>query len=314
MNALLKALFASVTLFATHAVAEELVLSNASVRVALSSTGGRITEYALNGQNILYRDPEQANWKWNGKGYKELDSGRCDIGPPAIIPKHFDLWLGEWQLEKTGDLSARMTSVTNEELGVQLIREVELAKKGSELRFTQIIKNISSEQKRYCHFGRTFVTGDGTCIVPLNPASRYPKGYLQYERTDAGQVILLSPPDDPAVTVKDGALFISEPPRLPKLAIDSMDGWIAFHSRRNLLFVKQFKTFPDQTYGEPCGNTVAIWYSGPRCELEPLGPWEWIEPGKMTSFTETWSLIQCPFSNTESGHILPFIRKTFPPR
>ena len=116
-------LMAAGMLVAGNCFSDQLSISNETTRVVLDSTGGRLIEYSLGGKNILYVDPSLENWKWDGKGYQELDGGRCDIGPAAILPKHYDLWLGEWELEKTGKFSMRATSVINEELGVQLVRD-----------------------------------------------------------------------------------------------------------------------------------------------------------------------------------------------
>ncbi|VGO13345.1 hypothetical protein PDESU_01901 [Pontiella desulfatans] len=299
------------------ASADQLSITNASTRVVLDSTGGRLTEYSLNGNNILYVDPAIGDWAWDGKGYKELDGGRCDISGGGSTPKHFDLWLGEWKLEHTGDFSMRATSVVNEELGVQLVRDFQLSENSSELKFTQTIKNSSNVRKRYAHFSRTFVTGDGTCIVPLNPNSRFPKGYVQFGGSYTNQSVLLHPPDDPAIEVVEATpphggalaerpgrqrlplqqgnvLLINAPPELPKLGIDSEAGWMAFHSKRGLLFTKRFPFYPDRAYAEPTAHAVTVWYKGGRCEMEPMGPWDWIEPGASSSFTETWTLEQRP--------------------
>ena len=273
-------------------IAEQLSITNSSTKLTLASTGGRLTEYSLNGKNILYVDPTIGDWMWDGKDYKELDGGRCDIKGDGNMPKHFDLWLGEWQVERTGDLSLRATSVVNKELGVQLVRDFQLLENSSELKFTQTIRNVSNVRKRYAHFSRTFVTGDGTCMVPLNPNSRFPKGYVQFGGTYKNQTVLLHPPEDPAIQVEGDVLKITAPPELPKVGIDSEAGWMAFHSKRELLFTKRFPVYPDRTYAEPTAHAVTVWYKGARCEMEPMGPWDWIEPGASSSFTETWMLEQ----------------------
>ena len=45
-------------------------------------------------------------------------------------------------------------------------------------------------------------------------------------------------------------------------------------------------------YGEMASLTVSIWYVDGRCELEPIGPRETLEPGARASFTEEWWLLR----------------------
>ena len=62
------------------------------------------------------------------------------------------------------------------------------------------------------------------------------------------------------------------------------------------LFVKRFPTYPDRVYNEAAGLTLSVWYpTGPRIELEPIGPRERLKPGESASFTEDWWLLSHPF-------------------
>ena len=62
------------------------------------------------------------------------------------------------------------------------------------------------------------------------------------------------------------------------------------------LFVKRFPTYPDRVYNEAAGLTLSVWYpTGPRIELEPIGPRERLKPGESASFTEDWWLLPHPF-------------------
>ena len=54
--------------------------------------------------------------------------------------------------------------------------------------------------------------------------------------------------------------------------------------------------FPDRVYNEAAGLTLSVWYpTGPRIELEPIGPRERLKPGESASFTEDWWLLRHPF-------------------
>ena len=73
--------------------------------------------------------------------------------------------------------------------------------------------------------------------------------------------------------------------------MDGEGGWMAYLSKNNLLFVKKFIVYPEKKYAEMTACTMSVWFNEDEIvEIEPMGPWEWIEPGKSTSFTEEWYL------------------------
>jgi hypothetical protein len=280
---------------ASHGYSGCIQLENGNVRVILEpNCGGRVLEYSWKGQNALYVDPKQDGMVYTpGKPIQDPSGGRCDIGPETTItPRHPDLWYGKWTAEITGPYSARMTSVEDKNTGVQLIRDYKLDKKSSHLKFIQTIKNVSKETKQYCHWSRTFAEGNGICLVPISPNSRFRKGFIIY---GPGSVLNYSPPDHPNYSVRDNFLIITGEPPQPKFGLDSMTGWLAYITRSNLLFVKKFPTYPDRPYMEMAALTIALWYyKDQECELEPTGPREVIKPGKTASFTEDWWLF--PYS------------------
>jgi hypothetical protein len=101
---------------------------------------------------------------------------------------------------------------------------------------------------------------------------------------------------DDKIRERDGFLEILAPPRKPKLGFDATAGWLGYVMPNNTLFVKRFATFPDRVYNEAAGLTLSVWYpTGPRIELEPIGPRERLEPGDSASFTEDWWLFSFPF-------------------
>lgn len=273
-------------------------LENPGTTVILGPhAGGRVLSYAHKGVEALFQDPAQHGWI-NGPNQSrvELSAGRFDIGPEHTIPKHPKLWLGPWTAEITGPRRARMTSVEDDATGVQLIRDFELDAASSQLRCTQTIRNASNKTKHWCHWSRTFAQGNGICLIPLTPNSRFPKSYVMY---GPGPVINYQP-DDPNIRQRDGFLEIFGPPERAKLGMDSHAGWFAYLMRNDLLFIKRFPTYPDRAYNEIAALTISIWYNKDIvCELEPIGPMENIPPGGSAQFTETWSLL--PFAFPADG-------------
>jgi hypothetical protein len=276
-------------------------LANATTEVVMGHHyGGRILAYRWEGEEALMLDPGQ-----NGAVYTPgqdqgfgPSGGRFDIGPEMTIPKHPLLWRGAWEVAITGDWSARMTSVEDPETGVQLVRDVTLAPEGSRLTCTQTIRNVSDRVTHWCHWSRTFGQGHGICVVPLTSPSRFPKRYVMY---GPGPVINFAP-DDPHIEVRDDVLLVLDATARPKLGLDTMAGWFAYLMPNNLLFVKQFPTYPDRVYNEIAGLTLSLWYFRDRvCELEPIGPRELLAPGESASFTETWALAPYVFPEPRSA-------------
>ena len=269
-------------------------LENASTRVVLGHHhGGRVLVYEFNGKNALYLDPEERRWEPGGDNRSvPVSAGRFDIGPEKIIPRRDALWRGTWQAEITGARKARLTSIEDPATGTQLVREFELAQTGSRLRCTQIIRNISDQPTQWCHWSRTFAEGQGICIIPLSPTSRFPGHYVMYE---PGNLINISP-QDPNIRIRQGYLEILGAPQYPKLGMDAQVGWFAYQMKNDLVFLKKYRTEPDRVYNEVAGLTISIWYPDrPMCELEPIGPRESLEPGDAASFTETWWLAENAF-------------------
>jgi hypothetical protein len=101
---------------------------------------------------------------------------------------------------------------------------------------------------------------------------------------------------DAQIRERDGCLEILAPPRKPKLGFDTYAGWLAYVMPNNTMFVKRFATYPDRVYNEAAGLTLSVWYpTGPRIELEPIGPRERLKWGESASFTEDWWLLAHPF-------------------
>ena len=267
-------------------------LKNKQVRVVLDpNVGGRVLSYELNGKNILFENPSL-----NGKTWKkdnptfEVSGGRFDIGPEQTTPFRASFH-NTWKGEITGNNSVRLTSEKDTLLGVQLIREFYLDENSSHLKCIQHIKNISDTIQNYAHWSRTFAKGGGICLVPLNPKSRLPKGYAIYQYKTT--LIDFNPPEEHALRTREGVLEILDTPKHPKFVMDSSQGWIAYNSKDDLLFIKKFEANENGIYGDMLSNQVSIWYyKDEKCEIEPIGPLETILPGEIASFTEDWWLME----------------------
>jgi hypothetical protein len=270
-----------------------LAIENGQTRVVLGPhAGGRVLEYAVAGQNALYLDPTHAGWTYTpGAATLNPSGGRCDIGPEHTIPRHPSLWLGPWSAESVGPRHVRMTSEDDPATGVRLVRDFSLDPASTRLSFTQTMINHSTETTGWCHWGRTFAGHGGVAVVPLTPASRFPKGYVRY---GPGSAIDFRP-DDASIVQRGDYLVILGIPEYPKLGFDSLAGWFAYVLPRGPLFLKRYPVFRDRVYNEVAGLTACIYYPRERfCELEPIGPRETLAPGASAAFTEEWWLLPCP--------------------
>ena len=286
-------------------------ISNQTTRVVLEpNLGGRVLKYELNGKNVLFVDPKD-----DGRIYEKgvpihPCGGRSDFGPEKTVPSHPLLFMGKWTGKITGTRQAEMISQKDSVSGVQLVRRFKLAEQGSLLEFTQIIRNISKETRRYCHWSRTFMKGGGISLIPLRADSRYPKSYLTY---GPGPIINFMPEKEENVSVRDGILEITGLVKLPKFMTDGTAGWLAYINKDDQLFIKSYPVFQDRYYGEIAAGTASVYYFKEEyCEIEPIGPMETIAPGKEVSFTEKWLLSDYKYprdKKAELREILSIIEK-----
>jgi hypothetical protein len=272
-------------------------ISSSKIKVIIDlKLGGRVIEYSKNGNNVLFvrteGDSEQTG----------PDGGRCDFGPERIAPPRPETWLGEWELVEKTENFIKIKSQVAKAAGVQLFREFLLSKESTHLKFTQTIINVSDSPKRYCHWSRTFGEPNGICLAPLNPKSRFPKGYMVYTGNNK---LDYSPKGGENERVRDGILELLGPPENPKFVTDGSEGWLAYITPNNQLFLKTFEVFPEKVYGEMTGATVSIWYNREGiCEIEPIGPWESINPGESISFSENWYIVDFDYPKDKMADLI----------
>ncbi len=277
-----------------------LELSNAGTTVVLGHhVGGRVLSYAWRGREALFLDPAEAGWETPAARQRPLvTAGRFDLGPEHLVPRREILWSGAWAAEAVGPRAARLTSQPDPATGVQLVREFRLDATTSHLACTQIIRNVSRERKRWCHWSRTFARHGGIAVVPLTPElTKFPNHYVMYTPGPAPAIGFR--PQDPRLRVRDGFLEVLGVPAQPKLGFDSFAGWFAYQLPDDLLFVKRYAVYPEGVYNEIAGLTISIYYPAAdrlrAVELEPIGPRHDLAPGEEAAFTEHWWLLDHPF-------------------
>jgi hypothetical protein len=277
----------------SHGYSKAIELKHGKTRAVLCpQVGARVLEFSVGGTDAMWFDAGEQNSKPGAS--PPSSAGRFDYGPELTVVPHPKAWGGEWTAEITKSGSAKLTSPP-EDGGIQLTREFKLVPNGKVvcLSCKQTMTNVSKEVREVCHWGRSFSPGGGICVIPLgDKPSRFPSKYAMYEDS---AIINVRSTDD-RIRERDGCLEILAPPRKPKLGFDSYAGWLAYVMPNDTMFVKRFVTHPDRVYNEAAGLTISVWYpTGPRIELEPIGPRERLKPGESASFTEEWWLLSHPF-------------------
>jgi hypothetical protein len=148
--------------------------------------------------------------------------------------------------------------------------------------------------------------------VPLNPRSKFPKGYARYVWGDKPD-ILTENPDEPRIRAA-GALLALEAvgDTNLKVGLDSLAGWMAY-ACDGLLFVKRFRCFPDGVYSDALGFSVAVYLNGRMCELEPISPEAPLQPGQSYTFDEQWWLLDYAQANArplDCANVEQFVGKS----
>jgi hypothetical protein len=276
-----------------HNYTEAIELKLGKTRAVLCpQAGGRVLEYSVDGKDAMYIEDGEKNWQ-PGKP-NPISAGRFDYGPELTVTPHPKAWGGEWKAEITKTNTVKLTSPI-EDAGIQLTREFRFVTHDQYVGLSckQTMLNNAKLPQEVCHWGRSFSPGGGICVIPLGEQpSRFPSKYAMYEE---GAIINVRNKDE-QIRERDGCLEILAPPRKPKLGFDTYAGWLAYAMPNNTLFVKRFATYPDRVYNEAAGLTLSVWYpTGPRIELEPIGPRERLKWGESASFTEDWWLLTHPF-------------------
>lgn len=300
---------------------------------AVPDIGGRIMAYDLQDYPYLYVDrqlagklfsPEEnlgdgtlAAWKnyggdktwpapqgwenddqWHGPPDPLLDSGRYTLKTKTAQPEFACL---------------EMVSPPDPRSGVQISRKLTLRQGSTRLSLDLKFTNISERQVRWSIWDVVQLQAerelpDGTlahepqCVIsaPLNPHSRFPKGY---------QVLFGAEDNSQWTTDPQSGLFVA-PYRweIGKVAIDSPGDWIAFSNNASgHAFIARYTFFPGQEYPD-FGATVECWTVGKGqvanlnyensaiylMEAEILSPFYDFQPGEARTFSIEWGACRCP--------------------
>jgi hypothetical protein len=258
--------------------------------VVIPAIGGRIANYSVNGENILYENPGARGKTLASSGDFFPGGYQLDLGPEIRgIPAHDLVWKGPWQWKPSGPYSLALKSDADPALGVRLWKTILFDSDNGDLGINQIVENTTNRETAFCLWDRTLCRNGGIAFFPLNPRSRFPAGWSMRRTVEGKYVYDGTHPVVEQAKVMDGMLFTETRGLATKIGADSDAGWIAY-ARGDLLFVKYFPVEPKGNYTDG-GNTVELYFDQAVVELEPLSGEVALPPGEKSVFPEKWSLI-----------------------
>lgn len=300
--------------------------------VAVPAIGGRIMALDLGPFNYFFVDPDLvgklfsaeenqgdgslAAWK-NYGGDKTWpapqgwDSPDQWPGPPDPV-----LDSGRYSVEElvcTADTATiRMVSPADARTGIQIVRQFTLRRGSSQVQVELSFKNVVARPVRWSIWdvvqlradkvedGRLVHDPSCTVTVPLNPQSRFAKGY---------QVMFGAENNSQWQADTASGLFTAAYEwQIGKVGLDSRAGWVAFsQGREGYAFVERFEVVEGAEYPDG-GSTVEFWTTGAGqvgnldyaattvflMEAEVLGPLREIPPGESTTLDLKWDACLCP--------------------
>jgi Domain of unknown function (DUF4380) len=310
-------------------------LSNGLVSLYIApQIGGRAIQLELGGQSFFFVNKSLAG-KVLPESENNLKSGWANYGGDKVwpgpegwdnddqwpsIPYYIldgSTWAAEVLTNNSAEVSLRVTSPKDPRSGVQLARTYHVYAGTTRIKVEEFMRNISARQVRWglWHLIQNDAADehdpskpnpDLFMYVPLNPHSRYPRGFYN-PYGDARH---------PSYEVIDGGrmLRIHYLYRVGKVAADSDAGWYAVENgQKNTCLVETFKYFPGEKY--PDDASVESWNDGPGTisrgpfdqvlpddpaktpyflESEGMSPFATLDPGEEYTFTFQWSPTRAP--------------------
>lgn len=301
----------------TRAVASEttfngwkaLTLSNGLVTVtAVPTVGGRILEYKLGSQALLWQNPKEAGklyeaprtkeqraWH-NFGGYKVWPAPQSEWGgPPDPLGSSLDggRWDGHILISSGDSAVIEMTSPEDPAVtGLQITRRVTLFVGTTHVQIRETFKNVSKREITWSIWSVTQVPGDlrgdgkpssqAKVYLPLNPKSKQAGGYYAFPDYRA---------DEWKKIAQDKILETTYQGKPGKIGADSDGGWVAsVDDLHGVTFAQTFAYNPEGTYPDS-GSTVEVWTNPgdlPYMEVEVLSPLTKLQPGESFSAERNW--------------------------
>jgi hypothetical protein len=237
-----------------------------------AADGGKITEFSLNGRNIL-TGPE-VNVDYYGSSFIVGPEEAIGGFPPPAPFDFSDYSVAVDELKRTIVLTGENYPPLNLKLKKTFTPDIE----NLSVDIVYTIINTGGEPSTWAPWEITRVAPNGLTFYPQGEgAPKVPWGTFDYIQTE--RITWFK--HDETVNAAPGKLFS-----------DGADGWVA-HTDGKLLLIKVHEDVPvaDQAPGEA---EVEIFSIGDYVEVEALGPYGEIPAGGEVSWSTTWYLRELP--------------------
>jgi hypothetical protein len=288
------------------------VLTGSTIRaVIVPALGGRILQYALNGENVLYEGPNSMRISAAIGLDSQIGGYQCDIGPEIRgIPAHQRLWSGPYDAKPSEEFGVALKSEPDLRLGIQLEKEIMIDPESGDLGITQRMRNVSSNETAFCLWDRTACKGGGFAFFPLKKKSRFPARWSLRTSDNSQHSYDGMKPQSPNVKIMNGFLVVKCDGEPTKLGADSEAGWIAY-VRGKWLFVKYFPAYPKSQYTDG-GNSVEVYFDPQITELGILSPETKLKSGESYDFPEKWTLVELDDRVSSFAEVRGLVKKVRP--
>ncbi len=239
--------------------------------------GGRVIQFQLGGKEFFWVNPSLAG-KQPPPGGLAPDGGWLNYGGDKLwpAPQGWDndaQWPGPpdavldgqpYSVERLDHNTAiRLTSRDDPRSGIRFSRIIRIAGDSTRVSFEATMTNVDRKPRRWGIWAHTQLDGGqagGTAHnrllnawCPLNPQSRFPKGYR----------VIFGTEDNPSFQPDPvrGLMRVNYQYQVGKIGLDSPAGWVAtVDGASGAVFVQRFQFEPGKEY--PDDSSVEFWLNG----------------------------------------------------
>jgi len=276
-------------------------LSNSLVKlVVVPQIGGRIMEYSVGGENVLWQnraelgvvEPSDLGKKWhNYGGYKAWNAPQQRWRAPDY-DNYYDYAPAEVETIHTGHgdkeeemVGIRVVTSPISHLGFQFERYIYLSERTSRVRIVERMRNVSDRGIEWSIWDVTQVNAPCWIAFPLHITDDYPKGWRRLLGSEY--------PDPRQVTAVGNVGILKYAGAIDKIGNGSPDGWMVYIKDR-VAYVKQWSVRTVDAVYPDGGCNLEIFTAdkamGGYVEMEVLGPIVKLKPGETTQLVEDWFL------------------------
>lgn len=287
-------------------------LSNPLVKlVVVPEIGGRIMEYSINGENVIWQNPKELGnvdhghigkaWH-NYGGYKAWNAPQAKWRFPDN-DNFYDFAPASAEIIESpepGMIGIRISCRPIKHLGFQFVREIYLSETTSRVRIVETMKNVSDSEIEWSPWEVTQVNAPCWIAFPVDN-SKFPLGWA----------IQAPEGKDMKQTTRIGNIGILEYKNaVDKVGIDSLGGWMAY-LKGTLGYVKQWSVHTSRSDYPDDGCNAEVFTAakaflgyGGYVEMEVLGPVVKLKPGEQTQLIEDWFLTKVNQSASSTSDMI----------